>query len=294
MQPVTHLSFAGRPSSVLPYLKVVSSSKPLLAPQDCTVPRITVEARKVKISPSHLARYRRVCGVRSTAALPHAYLHVLAMPLHMRVFTDKHFPVKVLGLVHLRNTIRQFEVIEANAPLKLTVEFDTLRETDIGQEYDLITRCETGGRLAWEEISTMLARRMTPGKRPNIERAVRDAPNVIDEKTLAVPLDMGRRYAWVSGDFNPIHLSGASARLFNFKQAVAHGMWSLARCVGETEAHFAGGPIQLDAQFKLPLYLPSDMVFRCQRTTGGVDMSLTTPKGDRLHLAMQAKLLVRN
>lgn len=290
MQPI-RLSFAKCPSSFIPYVKVVSSSKPLLAAAGIAVPHIEVEAREVSINARHLARYRQVCGIAPSEFLPHAYPHVLAMPLHMRVFVAKEFPVKVLGLVHLRNTIRQYAPIAASSRLKLSVGYQTLRETDIGQEYDLVTRCEVGGRVMWEEVSTMLARRLTPGKRPTIERAVRDEASVLAEKTMAVPIDTGRRYAWVSGDFNPIHLSGASARMFNFKQAVAHGMWSLACCVGQTETYLPAGPVQLDAQFKLPLYLPSEMVFRCQRANPGVNMSLTTPKGDRLHLAMQARAL---
>lgn len=281
--------FNGLPSMVWPYCKVLSSRKPLLAAAGVQPPSLLLRTESVQINGGHLRRYRDICGIADNGILPHAYLHVLAMPLHMRVFTHADFPVKVLGLVHLRNVIRQFQAIKADSRLDLSVSYDSLRETDSGQEYDLVTRCEEAGKLMWEEISTMLARRITPGKRPGIERAVRDAARVVDEQTITTAADTGRRYAFVSGDFNPIHLFDRTAQAFQFKQAVAHGMWSLARCIGLAQSTFPEGPIELDAQFKLPIYLPSQFLFRNQRAENGADLSLTTLKGDRLHLVVKAR-----
>ena len=45
------------------------------------------------------------------------------------------------------------------------------------------------------------------------------------------PSDLGRRYGSVSGDLNPIHLSDPTAKLFGFPRAIAHGMWTKARCL---------------------------------------------------------------
>src|SRR5262249_51493671 len=160
-------------------------------------------------------RYRAVCGIPDDKSVPHAFPHVLAMPLHMCVFTSPHFPVKVLGLIHLRNTIRYFEPIASDTALTLRVECDTMRETKSGQEFDLVTRAEVNGKPAWEEVSTMLAHRATPGQRPTIERA--GASDV--KTTLKISGNTGRRYARVSGDFNPIHLSTRTASWFGFKQA---------------------------------------------------------------------------
>lgn len=281
--------FRGLPSMVWPYCKVLSSNKPLLAPVGAQPPSLLLRAERVRVNAAHLRRYREICGIADNGMLPHAYVHVLAMPLHMRVFTHADFPVKVLGLVHLRNLIRQFQAIRADSILDLSVSYDTLRETDSGQEYDLITRCEVDGKLMWEEVSTMLARRVTPGKRPTIERGIRDAARVVAEQTIATAANTGRRYAFVSGDFNPIHLFDRTAQAFQFKQAVAHGMWSLARCVGLAASSFPDTEIEIDAQFKLPIYLPSEFLFRNQRADYGADLSLTTLKGDRLHLVVKAR-----
>jgi hypothetical protein len=286
----TRLSFRtvpGMPVQLVNVVKVIVSKKPMLAPPEVRMGRTVVAADKVRVRAAHLARYRDVCGVPDGDSLPHTYPHALAMPLHMHVFTSPSFPVQVLGLIHLRNTVFCYKPIRNESELSLHVESDTMRETPIGQEFDLVTRCEVKGVLVWEEISTFLARRAAPGQRPTIERA-----GAADIKTnLPVPANTGRRYARVSGDFNPIHLSARTAGWFGFKQAVSHGAWSMARALGEATAQLPSEPIQIDTQFKLPMYLPSEVIYRCHREPTQVLLSLSSAKGDRMHLAMQVKQL---
>jgi acyl dehydratase len=256
---------------------------------------VELEARTVKLSAAHLQRYRDVCAVPASAkGLPPAYLHVLAMPLHMQLFVVKNFPVKVLGLIHLRNTIRVLAPVDERAPLRLRVYFDTLRETDYGQEYDFTTSYEQNGTLVWEEISTMFARGTSGpkegSKRPVIERSNHPETGTHTD-TLDVADNTGWRYARVSGDFNPIHLTARTAQMFGFKQAVAHGMWSMGRCLASAAPHIPNMKIQIDTQFKLPVYIPSQALARTWAVEGGADISMCTKKGDRLHLAMQVRTL---
>jgi acyl dehydratase len=283
MTAPNHKTFSSLPSMVGNYIKVLTSKKPYLAPKDAVIGPVKFEATAVKLRKSHIQRYREVCGIPDSPYLPHAFPHVLAMPLHMYIFTAPNFPVKVLGLIHLRNTIRAFKPIPSTGELRVTAEWETMRETPTGQEYDLITRAYLGSELMWEEISTMLAHRASPGQRPVIERA-----GVTEVKTnISVSGNTGRQYSLVSGDFNPIHLSARTASWFGFKQAVAHGMWSMSRSLGAGNEYLPTEPIQIDTQFKLPLYLPSEVIFRAQRTDKGVDLSLSGAKGDRMHLAIQ-------
>ena len=178
MPPTVRLEFKTLPSTVTAYPQALFGKKPLLAPAGIEMPAIEVRASRVQVRPGHVARYRAVCGIPEAAFLPPAYLHVLAMPLHMRIFTADAFPVKVLGLVHLRNVIRQSQAIPVGERLELAAGFVESRETDSGQEYDIYTRASSGGVQVWEEISTMLARRHTPGKRPTIDRLPSDVDAV--------------------------------------------------------------------------------------------------------------------
>jgi acyl dehydratase len=291
--PVNKISFARQPSMVPAFVRVVLSRKPYIAPQGTQIVPVDLEARRVKLSAGHLRQYREVCGVPENAGLPPAYLHAVAMPMHMQLFIARDFPVKVLGLIHLRNTIRVHRVIDIREPLRLTVRFDTQRLTDAGQEYDFTTRYECNGELVWEEISTMFARGNAPvktegGKRPSIERSAHPKDGT-ETQTLDIQQNTGWRYARVSGDFNPIHLTARTAAMFGFKQPVAHGMWSLGRCLGAAAAHLPEERYQVDTQFKLPVYLPSQALARTWAVDGGVDIAMCTMRGDRLHLAMQVR-----
>ncbi len=293
MSSPTTISFAGLPSMVPAYAKVLLSKKPYIAPEGTCIEPVQLTVKKVRLSSSHLKRYNEICGAPA-GAIPPAYLHVLAMPLHMQLFIVKNFPVKVLGLIHLRNTIRVLGNISLSAPLSLGVFCDTMRLTDFGQEYDFTTRYEQDGRLVWEEVSTMFARGNTAPKegtkRPSIERSAHPEAGTSTE-TLEIAENTGWRYAKISGDFNPIHLTARTAAMFGFKQAVAHGMWSLGRCLGSASRQLPTGNMQIDTQFKLPVYLPSQALARTWPVDSGVDISMCTPRGDRLHLAMQVRAL---
>nr|NJM02970.1 hypothetical protein [Desulfobacula sp.] len=77
-------------------------------------------------------------------------------------------------------------------------------------------------------------------------------------ETIPVPSGTGRRYAAVSGDYNPHHLYTLTARLFGFKTAIAHGMWSLARVAASLDREFGlQGPALIEASFKLPVFMPA-------------------------------------
>lgn len=83
---------------------------------------------------------------------------------------------------------------------------------------------------------------------------------------------------------NPIHLSPLSARLFGYPRAIAHGMWSLARCAALLEPQLAGSPTRLDAAFKQPLFLPGRIALKHQAGAQGIDFSLLSRNADKVHL----------
>ena len=96
--------------------------------------------------------------------------------------------------------------------------------------------------------------------------------------------DTGRRYARPSGDFNPIHLSAMSAKLFGFKRAIAHGMWAFARCLGECAEDLPKWPIKAHATFKRPIFLPSRVLFASYVEGGGLHLGLHTVDGIKPHV----------
>jgi acyl dehydratase len=286
--PNTTVTFDRLPSMIPAYARVIFGKKPYYAPDVSGVQPIGVEVRSVVISPRHVRRYRAACAMTASDNVPVSFPHVLSMPLHMQLFVARGFPVKVLGLIHLRNSIRSLKPVPTGRELQVRVDFESVRQTDTGQEYDLITRFRDRGEVIWEEVSTMFARNPNAvGKRERLDRSTHPADASVKTCTADIDVKTGWRYANVSGDFNPIHLTARTAKMFGFKQAVAHGMWSMARCLAEAEALLPAGRIRIDTQFKLPVYLPSQAIVRVWPSPAGLEISMATPRGDRLHLAMQ-------
>ncbi|MER6608929.1 MaoC/PaaZ C-terminal domain-containing protein [Streptomyces sp. NPDC000927] len=103
-------------------------------------------------------------------------------------------------------------------------------------------------------------------------------PSVVAEWRL--PADLGRRYGAVSGDRNPIHLYPLTARLLGFPRPIAHGMWTVARCLAEAPA--SGTIRRVRADFRAPVPLPATVTYAADATgfqlrgAGRVHLTATT------------------
>lgn len=95
--------------------------------------------------------------------------------------------------------------------------------------------------------------------------------------------ELVRRYAEVSGDHNPIHLSEPAARAAGFDEVIAHGMLTFAltaRQLADTvgEAEIAG----LQLRFARPLSVPADgaaLTVSGRAVTGGLAMTAADGAG---------------
>ena len=234
-----------------------------------------------EVSAGQVAAYSRVCGFGMRSVAPGTYPHVLAFALHMRLMTERSFPFSVLGLVHIANRIDVLGPIEIGTRLDLTVWTEDLRPHRRGRQFDLVTEAQSDGAAMWRGRSTYLKQG---------EGSSDSSPPESDEDALLgvsadwdVPGDVGRRYAAVSGDRNPIHLHPLSARLFGFPGAIAHGMWTKARCLAAFEGRVPE-TFAIDAAFKSPLRIPGKARLRSGRRDRGWAFRLESPDGERTHL----------
>ncbi len=98
-----------------------------------------------------------------------------------------------------------------------------------------------------------------------------------------LPADLGRRYGAVSGDRNPIHLYPLTAKALGFPRQIAHGMWSLARCVAALENRLPDA-VTVEVAFKKPILLPGTVAFGHEASASGQAFALTSPKDGAPHL----------
>ena len=235
------------------------------------------------VDPEHLAAYVRVCGGSLRDLLPATYPHLLAFPLQVHLLADRRFPLPLPGLVHLRNVVTQHRPIRAVEPLTLRVHAEGLAAHPKGARVDLVAAAEVDGERVWSGRSTYLAR---GGKAPATADPVPDLDVELSDVPPAVwriPGDAGRRYAAVSGDVNPIHLSALAAKAFGFPRAIAHGMWCKARALAAIEARLPDA-FTVDVAFRKPVLLPSTVHHVVRRADDGWDFAVLRPGGDGTHL----------
>jgi MaoC like domain len=246
-----------------------------------------VEVRRpgVRIERTRLAAYDRVCGFGLRDALPATYLHVLVFPLQVVLMADRGFPLGPAGLVHVRNRIVVHRRVDAAEIISLSSTALALRPHPKGAQVDLVGQVRVGEELVWEDVSTYLSRGASvPGEvEPESPVDVDCGPDARINAVWHVPADMGRRYASVSGDVNPMHLSSLAARASGFPRALAHGMWTKAHALAAIESRLPPAYV-VDVVFSQPLLLPSVANFFVAQRDQGWEFAVRPAGGSGDHL----------
>lgn len=221
-----------------------------------SLPRVVVERRGVCVGADEVAAFEAVCGVRGHGFLPPAMPELLFLGSMAEVVLHRSMPLSPLGLIHIRQQVRCFAPIPVGATVDLMTTLWAARRAPKGIELDLWTAVDVGGGRVWDGLTTLLSRSAATRGR---EGARTQQATVREGFDVDVAEDIGRRYAEVSGDYNPHHLWPWTARRVGYRAPMAHGMWTLSFVLGFVEPAHLDAPVRLDAQFKRPLYLPGAM-----------------------------------
>jgi acyl dehydratase len=225
---------------------------------------LDLELTGVTANSEDVASYAKVCGFALRDTLPPTYPHMLAFPLHMAVMSDGSFPFGAVGLVHVENSIAQKRPIGIHEEMTIRVRPTKLQPHPKGKTFSLETEVLVDGKVVWESVSTMLRRGGSNGDAPKQEKGFEslpaDAPASAEWK---LPGDLGRRYAGVSGDRNPIHMHSLTAKPLGFPGAIAHGMWTKARALAQLESKLPQS-FEVEVRFRKPVLLPARVEFASQ------------------------------
>ena len=292
------------PPSILPlYVRAAApmvpgaSLLPFLPGGGGEIPEIELNLEGVRAEPEAVAAYDRVCGFPLRDHLPPTYPHVLAFPLHMAVMADSSFPFGAVGLVHLENRIAQHRPVGLEEELTLTVRPTALKAHPKGRTFSLVTEARVGEELVWDSESTMLRRQSggTPeaakksyGERTPDSGAATPAEEPAPSAEWRLAADLGRRYAAVSGDRNPIHMHSLTAKPLGFPAAIAHGMWTKARCLAALEPRLPD-TFTAKVAFRRPILLPGRVEFGSSTEGETTDFFVRDAKKHTPHLEGSVK-----
>jgi acyl dehydratase len=279
-----------------------TSLLPLIPGAGKEIPELELTLPGVKVKPAEVAAYAKVCGFSLRDELPVTFPHVLAFPLHMAIMADGSFPFGAVGLVHIENRIIQRRAIGLSEELEIRVRPTALEPHPRGRAFSLLTEVLAGGEPVWESTSRMLRRgggkqaasTATPRgseENPSDSSAgdsaaggTAPAPAELEVSSeWRLSGDLGRRYAAVSGDRNPIHMHALSAKAFGFPRAIAHGMWTKARCLAALESRLPEA-LSVEVRFRKPILLPSRVQFASASRGQQIEFAVRDAKRGTPHL----------
>ena len=258
-----------------------SSKKPgvvkKLAPVTLVRPQVVLDA-------AHIARYAAICGFIPAQGVPLIYPQMLTFPLVMAYVSSADCPWPALGTVHLSNAIEQKQSLRAGDAVRVELIPGQVFAHEKGQGFTMNLRILRDGELVWSAIQSLLRVGVKhPQGKAFASRISADAP-LSHQADFNAPADIGRRYGAVSGDRNPIHLTALSARLFGFKRAIAHGMWTKARALSCVLPDHPLQQARVAVDFKTPLFLPARASVWTACSPSGALFEVRDAKGQKPHL----------
>ncbi len=257
------------------------------------LPDVTLRVAGVRTNGDDVVRrltaYQRLLREPGSDLLPAGFLHVLGFPLTTALLVRDDFPFPLLGLIHVANSASLIQPVRLGDSLVLLAHARGLRAHRRGAQLEvvlevLIQRAKGArGRglsattLAYRGVSTYLARGVTlpdgaaAGNGSTMAAGGSSAAGgsgaVVGSHRFAPPqptarwalaANVGRAYAAVSGDRNPIHLSVLGAKAFGFPRAIAHGMYTAARALAEV-GRARGDRYDWTVDFAGPVLLPGSV-----------------------------------
>jgi acyl dehydratase len=252
-----------------------------------SLPIVELVSPRVELNAQHIGQYSALCGFKMGQGVPLIYPQLLTFPLVTAYICSDECPWPAMGTVHLANSIEQYKPLHPGDVVRVEMATGSLFAHEKGQVFTLDMRILRGDDLVWSATQSLLrvGVKETSGA-PYVSQIAADAP-LSCQTEFSAPADMGRRYGAVSGDRNPIHMAALSARLFGFKRAIAHGMWTNARALA---CLLPATPVEkatLAVEFKTPLYLPGRAQLWSARNGTSALFEVRDAKGQKPHLRGQ-------
>lgn len=235
-------------------------------PLPASLPEIVTEYRLDRLPLEDIARYRAAFGFQGEH-VPLTWWYLPAQRAHLATMLDPRFPFRIAGLVHMENALEAHGSMAPGQPLVLRTVLRLPPPSSSGAlRCVLETTGSADGVPVFTCTSTYLVRRGRPGGPKQAEAAPALSGAALAQWTLDAAA--GRRYARLSGDWNPIHLYRRSARLMGMRAPIIHGMHTLAASCAALESAGGRHATRIDCRFRAPVVLGSTVTLQVASGTG--------------------------
>ncbi len=237
-----------------------------------------------RLDPAQVCRFKSVCGYTDDAhQVPAPYIQTLFIGLVSRFISSSHFPINPMGLIQIGQSFRLERPIALSETLDLSCSLFDMTQTPKGITTRMAFEAKSKGDVVWQGIATYFTRAKNPPPKDRSSKPTEEGLPV--REIIRVAANTGRRYAAVSRDYNPHHLYPWTAKLIGFKQAIAHGAWSLSRAGASLEKGY-GYPehFEMEGALKLPIFLPATITLGYEKQGEDILFELRDEKRALPHL----------
>ena len=247
-----------------------------------SLPTYGVGVRDVTISRETVNAVNRHVGAPTRDSVPSIVLFGTAFPLLIEFMRQPEFPLPMLGMIHLTNTVEHRRSIVPGEKLTFEVRPISLDAHHAGATCEIETRVlDEAGDVVWKGTGVFLAKGVSldgAQKPARPEHEVPELPQMNAQWSFGP--GEGRTWAGILGDYNPIHLSNLSAKLLGMKTSIVHGADLAARALAAVEPADATacGGYEWHIEFGAPVPIPFRISF--SQTAGKKAESASQNPGD--------------
>lgn len=233
---------------------------------DAAMPELVTEYRLDQLPLDDISRYRAAFGFME-GHVPVTWWYLIAQRAHLATMLDPRFPFRIVGMVHMENALTEHGRVEPGQPLLVRTSLRVLPPSGSGAlRCTLETVGSANNALVFTCASTYLIKRGTRRDAKPAHEATASLGEIVTQWTLGAPA--GRRYARLSGDWNPIHLYNWSARLMGMRAPIIHGMHTLAASCAALEKRSGRHATSIACRFRAPVALGTTVSLRAEMESG--------------------------
>ena len=258
-------SFQALPSLLNLYTKAVfkRNQKKLTA-----LPELTLKVSDFVINTEQFNQYLESFGFNENDKIPAPFFYLATQTSQLFLLTQSRFPLSPAGLVHLGVCFKQYKALltkdwkNSQSSNYIFMSIVNQRHSKKGLVFDIETELYDQNQTPYLKITnTYLARAIRVNSHEGLPVLCNLNPDDLSSSTLpitsiALNQHAGKRYARLSGDYNPIHLSRFTAKLFGFKRPIIHGIFLVSKAYAQLYNQSNPPPLKGVFQFKSPFYLP--------------------------------------
>ncbi|BDX07221.1 MaoC family dehydratase [Planctobacterium marinum] len=255
------------------------------------LPKLHFGAFNIIPDVQQVAAFNQVVAWQNADFLPPTWLQVSAFSGYLNLLSDPAFPFSPLGLVHVANQITVFKPLPVTEQYQLNCTLGNYQAHNKGVLFEIQLEVKIAGERVYQGKATNLAITKHSNKTPETESTTSGQltslglltpsgqSTSLNSSELAnwnLASDVGRRYARVSGDYNPIHLYPLMAKLFGFRRHIAHGMYLKASALSKLLEDREASPCSAQITFRKPVFLPARLsLLAAELAVGRHDFELT-------------------